>query len=108
MPAPTPRPPISPMVMSGSTLVVEGVCVQCEFRIGRCTGCMPARSPHGARLWARFGYARRMGHANRPGLEPDAIIQQLGLEPHPERGYYRETYRAPASVQVDRPGRVRA
>jgi len=49
-----------------------------------------------------------MGHANRPRLEPDAIIQQLGLEPHPERGYYRETYRAPASVQVDRPGRVRA
>ena len=25
-----------------------------------------------------------MSHANRHGLEPDAIIQQLGLEPHPE------------------------
>ena len=49
-----------------------------------------------------------MSSTNRRGLEPDAIIQQLGLEPHPERGYYRETYRAPASVHVDRPGRVRA
>ncbi len=26
------------------------------------------------------------------------IVQKLGLEPHPERGYYRETYRAPAPV----------
>src|SRR5215467_13246373 len=29
----------------------------------------------------------------------DAIIDRLGLQPHPERGYFRETYRAPASVQ---------
>jgi predicted cupin superfamily sugar epimerase len=38
----------------------------------------------------------------------DNLIEKLGLEPHPERGYYRETYRAPAEVQVDprvsRPG----
>ena len=25
---------------------------------------------------------------------PEALIQQLGLEPHPEGGNYRETYRA--------------
>src|SRR5262245_56197305 len=37
---------------------------------------------------------RRMKH-HAPA---DAIIEQLGLIPHPERGYYRETYRAPASV----------
>jgi hypothetical protein len=43
-----------------------------------------------------------MSHANRNGLQPDAIIQQLGLEPHPERGYYKETYRASSPVQVDR------
>ena len=38
-------------------------------------------------------------------LQPDAIIRELGLEPHPERGYYRETYRASASspAQTDRP-----
>lgn len=27
-----------------------------------------------------------------------ALIEQLGLEPHPEGGYYRETYRAPLDV----------
>ena len=37
-----------------------------------------------------------------------AIIERLGLEPHPERGYYKETYRASSPVQVDRPGAVRA
>jgi len=49
-----------------------------------------------------------MSSTNRRGLEPDAIIQQLGLAPHPERGYYKETYRASSPVQVDRPGGARA
>ena len=34
----------------------------------------------------------------------NAIIQKLGLEPHPERGYYRETYRS--SIEVHRDPRV--
>jgi len=38
----------------------------------------------------------------------DALIEKLGLIPHPERGYYRETYRASTEVQreprVSRPG----
>jgi len=34
-------------------------------------------------------------------LRANAIIEKLGLEPHPERGYYRETYRA--SAEVDSP-----
>lgn len=29
----------------------------------------------------------------------NTIIDQLGLVPHPERGYYRETYRSPSAVQ---------
>jgi len=29
------------------------------------------------------------------------IIKQLGLEPHPERGYFRQTYRASSEVQAD-------
>jgi predicted cupin superfamily sugar epimerase len=29
----------------------------------------------------------------------DAIINKLGLQPHPERGYFRETYRSPLEVQ---------
>jgi predicted cupin superfamily sugar epimerase len=49
-----------------------------------------------------------MNHANPRGLAADAIIRELGLEPHPERGYYKETYRAPSSVGVDRPGTERA
>jgi predicted cupin superfamily sugar epimerase len=32
-------------------------------------------------------------------LTANDIIQKLGLEPHPERGYFREMYRAPADVQ---------
>ena len=39
-----------------------------------------------------------MTHANRGGLEPDAIIERLGLEPHPERGYYKETYRGASTA----------
>lgn len=38
----------------------------------------------------------------------DAIIEKLGLEPHPERGYYRETYRSSAEVQSYRHGGSRA
>ena len=38
----------------------------------------------------------------------DAIIDKLGLEPHPERGYYRETYRSSAEVQSQRHGGGRA
>jgi predicted cupin superfamily sugar epimerase len=30
-----------------------------------------------------------------------AIIERLGLEPHPERGYFRETYRASRAVDSD-------
>ena len=36
-----------------------------------------------------------------------AIIERLGLEPHPERGYYRETYRASLAVQSDAHGGAR-
>jgi predicted cupin superfamily sugar epimerase len=32
----------------------------------------------------------------------EAIIQELGLEPHPERGYYRETYRSTSEVASHR------
>ena len=33
---------------------------------------------------------------------PQALIAKLGLQPHPERGYYRETYRASSEVQSGR------
>lgn len=32
----------------------------------------------------------------------DQLVSTLGLQPHPEGGYYRETYRAPTSVQTAR------
>jgi uncharacterized protein len=38
----------------------------------------------------------------------EAIIRKLGLEPHPERGYYRETYRSSSEVQSQRHGGNRA
>jgi hypothetical protein len=38
----------------------------------------------------------------------DAIIKKLGLEPHPERGYYRQTYRSSSEVQSQRHGGSRA
>ena len=38
----------------------------------------------------------------------DAIIDKLGLKPHPERGYYLETYRASSEVQSQRHGGVRS
>lgn len=36
-----------------------------------------------------------------------ALAQELGLEPHPEGGWYRETWRSPVSVTLPG-GRVRA
>jgi predicted cupin superfamily sugar epimerase len=41
-------------------------------------------------------------------MKADEIIKQLGLEPHPERGYYRQTYRASLDVHSDAHGAVRA
>jgi predicted cupin superfamily sugar epimerase len=40
-------------------------------------------------------------------LDPQAIIERLGLTPHPERGYYRETYRASLPVQSTAHGAAR-
>src|ERR1041385_1460450 len=37
-----------------------------------------------------------------------ALIDRLGLVPHPERGYYSETYRAPAHVDSTAHGGSRA
>lgn len=36
-----------------------------------------------------------------PGLDADAIIRLLGLAPHPEGGYFRETFRDPADPAAD-------
>ncbi len=38
----------------------------------------------------------------------NSIIQKLGLQPHPERGYYRETYRASIEVEAQRHSGSRA
>lgn len=38
---------------------------------------------------------------SRTNSRADAIIERLGLQPHPERGYFRETYRALTSVASD-------
>ena len=41
-------------------------------------------------------------------MTPHDIIQKLGLEPHPERGFYRETYRATATIDSQRHGGKRS
>ena len=38
----------------------------------------------------------------------EVIIKTLGLEPHPERGYYHQTYRASSRVQSQPHGGTRA
>ena len=40
-----------------------------------------------------------MSGSDDRGTQSQTIIELLGLEPHPERGYYRETYKASLSVQ---------
>lgn len=35
----------------------------------------------------------------------DELVRALGLQPHPEGGYYKETYRAPARVETPRGAR---
>lgn len=39
-------------------------------------------------------------------LKPEEIIRTLGLQPHPEGGYYRESYRSQGRVPGVRPSRV--
>ena len=39
-----------------------------------------------------------MSHISDGDTRANAIIERLGLEPHPERGYYRQTYRASLRV----------
>lgn len=39
-----------------------------------------------------------MGHIDDRDTRANAIIELLGLAPHPERGYYRQTYRAALEV----------
>ena len=34
------------------------------------------------------------------GLTAEEVIQLLGLKPHPEGGFYRETFREPASTAI--------
>jgi cupin superfamily protein DUF985 len=41
-------------------------------------------------------------------INEEAIIRTLGLEPHPERGYYHQTYRASSDVQSQPHGGSRA
>jgi predicted cupin superfamily sugar epimerase len=45
---------------------------------------------------------------NRPSVSPavtlDAVILTLGLQPHPEGGFYRETHRVPAADGLRSPG----
>ena len=45
---------------------------------------------------------RREPHVAPPSARARQLIEALGLVPHPERGFYAETYRAPARV-VSRP-----
>lgn len=43
-----------------------------------------------------------------PGGRAAEVIERLGLVPHPERGFYTETYRAAAMVESTRHGGARA
>ncbi|HYI02547.1 MAG TPA: cupin domain-containing protein [Hyalangium sp.] len=36
----------------------------------------------------------------------DELVRALGLQPHPEGGYYKETYRARARVETPRGARA--
>jgi predicted cupin superfamily sugar epimerase len=40
-------------------------------------------------------------------LDPDEVVRRLGLVPHPEGGFYRETFRSPSLLTLP-DGRVRS
>jgi predicted cupin superfamily sugar epimerase len=40
-------------------------------------------------------------------MDPDDIVRRLGLRPHPEGGFYGETFRSPITVRLP-DGRVRS
>lgn len=39
-------------------------------------------------------------------MTPDEIIRRLDLQPHPEGGFYRESYRSPGSIPGTQPPRA--
>jgi predicted cupin superfamily sugar epimerase len=49
-----------------------------------------------------------MSHIDDRNTRANTIIERLGLEPHPERGYYRQTYRASLAVDSTAHGAMRA
>ena len=49
-----------------------------------------------------------MTHDDERDTRARAIIERLGLQPHPERGYYRETYRAALAVDSAAHGAARS
>ena len=55
-------------------------------------------------------FAARAGGSDRltgPTLDPGEVVRRLGLLPHPEGGFYRETFRSPELLSLP-DGRVRA
>ena len=61
---------------------------------------MPTAEP-----WPRLALHARSGRCQEPRvcvstLNARDVIARLGLAPHPEGGFFRETFRAPATVQA--------
>lgn len=42
-------------------------------------------------------------HDNRPVSDPRDLIERLGLRPHPEGGWFAETWREPTARPTERP-----
>lgn len=51
--------------------------------------------------------ALAQGAGEEEGLNSQEVIRRMGLLPHPEGGFYRETFRSPATLVLP-DGRVRA
>jgi len=48
----------------------------------------------------RGGSRREARRSRRPGLTPAEVVASLRLAPHPEGGFFRETYRSSASTAI--------
>src|SRR5688500_14246369 len=65
------------------------------LELGRSELQLPNERARGCRARAEFVYTDPMSPADQAHLQPiDYWIARLGLQPHPEGGWYAETYRS--------------
>src|SRR4051812_21949487 len=61
-------------------------------------GVATATTPRGTKSEARRDGRKSSGHRTRMNDDAVKLVELLGLAPHPEGGFFKETWRAPLTI----------